>query len=230
MKNSKRKPVAKGDEAVGDFIIRKSVFHVDADGKPGSQVIDVRFNSGTLMFSAMLPDHVTTHNGTVVDREITGDTATGVIETYEIRCEEYSRWRLSVDAPTQLWIGIYSMAGEFAKSAFGFTQCVGIGFTPVKRLPSGDMVQVLDDGSLGGPVGSKGHTFQPVLIDDTPEHRAKVQALAASIQRAADILAGLRFAADPGEYLMAIREDWQPQAPVQGELPLEPVVDEDDEL
>ena len=230
MTTSKNKPVAKGDETVGDFFVRKTVFHVDADGKPGSQVIDVRFNSGTLMFSAMLPDHVTTHNGTVVDREITGDTATGVIETYEIRCEEYSRWRLSVDAPTQLWIGIYSMAGEFAKIAFGFMQACGIGFTPVKVLSNGDMVQVLDDGSLGGPCGSKGGTFKPVLIEDTPEHRAKVQALAVSIQRAADILVGLRTAANPGEYLMAIREDWQPQTPVQGELPLEPVADEDDEL
>jgi hypothetical protein len=217
--------------ASNNFVIRKSVFHADEDGKPGSQVIDVTFNAETLLFSATLPDHVTSYNGTVIDKGVTGDTAQGVIETYEIRCDEYSNWRLSVNVPTQLWIGIYSMAGEFARQMFGFTNCCGIGATPVKMLPNGQMVQVLDDGSLGAPCGSKGGTFQPVLIDDTPDHRAKVQTLAASIQRASDILAGLRIAADPGEYLMAIREDWQQQqTPVQGELPLEPVVDEDEEL
>jgi hypothetical protein len=216
--------------ASNNFVIRKSVFHADEDGKHGAQVIDVTFNSETLLFSATLPDHVASYNGTVIDKEITGDTAQGVIETYEIRCDEYSRWRLSVNAPQQLWIEIYSMAGDFARQMFDFTYCCGIGATAVKMLPDGQMVRVLDDGSFGGPVGSKGGTFQPVLIDDTPEHRAKVQTLAASIQRAADILTGLRTAANPGEYLMAIREDWQQQAPVQGELPIEPIVGEDDEL
>ena len=48
----------------------------------------------------------------------------------------------------------------------------------------------------------------PVLIADKPEHRAKVASLAASIQQAADILAGLNTAVDPAEYLMQIRYDF----------------------
>jgi hypothetical protein len=229
MTTSKRKAAAGNAEAVGDFTIRKSVFHCDEDGKPGSQIIDVRFNTGTLLFSAMLPAHVANYNGMTIDLEITGDTAQGVIETYEIRCDEYSRWRLAIDAPTQLWIGTYSMAGEFAKSTFGFTHACGIGATPVKALQNGQMIEVRDDGSLGNPVGNKGGSM-PVLIADKPEHRAKVASLAASIQQAADILAGLRTAANPAEYLMSIRSDWKPNEPVQGELPLVVAEPDDDDL
>lgn len=187
MTTSKRKAAADNAETVGDFAIRKSVFHCDEDGKPGSQIIDVRFNTGTLLFSAMLPAHVANYNGMTIYPEIMGDTAQGVIETYETLCDEYSRWRLAIDAPTQLWIGTYSMAGEFAKSTFGFTHACGIGATPVKALPNGQMIEARDDGSLGNPVGNKGGSM-PVLIAYKPEHRAKVASLAASIQRAADIL------------------------------------------
>jgi hypothetical protein len=208
------------------FTIKKSVFHANEDGTSGSQIIDVTFNADTMLFSAMLPAHVANYNGNEIDPELTGDTAQGVIETYEIRCDEYSRWRLSIGVPTQLWIGIYSMSGEFAKQTFGFTHCCGIGATPVKALPDGRMIAVREDGMLGGPVGSKGSVFQPVLIADTPEHRAKVQALADSIQRAADILADLRIAADPAAYLMQISDDWAPPKPVQATLPFDapPVV------
>ena len=212
-----------------NFTIRKSVFHCDEDGKPGSQIIDVTFNGDTLLFSAVLPAHAASYNGTTIDAEITGDTAQGVIETYEIRCDEYSRWRLAVAVPTRLWIGIYGTAGEFAQTTFGFTNVCGIGATPVKVPASGQMVEVLDDGSIGNAVGNQGASM-PVLIADTPEHRAKVASLAASIQRAADILAGLRIAADPAEYLMAIRDDWTPNEPVRGELSLEVVPPEDDDL
>jgi hypothetical protein len=229
MTTSKRKAAADNAETVGDFAIRKSVFHCDEDGKPGSQIIDVRFNTGTLLFSAMLPAHVANYNGMTIDPEIMGDTAQGVIETYETLCDEYSRWRLAIDAPTQLWIGTYSMAGEFAKSTFGFTHACGIGATPVKALPNGQMIEARDDGSLGNPVGNKGGSM-PVLIADKPEHRAKVASLAASIQQAADILAGLNTAVDPAEYLMSIRSDWEPNEPVQGELPLVVADPDDDDL
>ena len=229
MTTSKRKAAAGNAEDVGDFTIRKSVFHCDEDGKPGSQIIDVRFNTGTLLFSAMLPAHVANYNGMTIDPEIMGDTAQGVIETYETLCDEYSRWRLAIDAPTQLWIGTYSTADEFTKSTFGFTHACGIGATPVKALPNGQMIEARDDGSLGNPVGNKGGSM-PVLIADTPEHRAKVASLAASIQQAADILAGLRTAANPAEYLMSIRSDWKPNEPVQGELPLVVAEPDDDDL
>ena len=212
-----------------NFTIRKSVFHCDEDGKPGSQIIDVTFNADTMLFSATLPAYVAKYNATEIDREITGDTAQGVIETYEIRCDEYSRWRLAVAMPTRLWIGIYGTAGEFAKTMFGFTNVCGIGATSVKVPASGQMFEVLDDGSIGNAVGNQGASM-PVLIADTPEHRAKVASLAASIQRAADILTGIRIAADPAEYLMAIRDDWTPNEPVQDELPLEVVPPEDDDL
>jgi len=96
MTTSKRKAAADNAETVGDFAIRKSVFHCDEDGKPGSQIIDVRFNTGTLLFSAMLPAHVANYNGMTIDPEIMGDTAQGVIETYETLCDEYSRWRLAI--------------------------------------------------------------------------------------------------------------------------------------
>ena len=121
------------------------------------------------------------------------------------------------------------MAGEFAKSTFGFTHACGIGATPVKALPNGQMIEARDDGSLGNPVGNKGGSM-PVLIADTPEHRAKVTSLAASIQRAADILVGLNTAANPAEYLMSIRSDWEPNEPVQGELPLVVADPDDDDL
>lgn len=212
-----------------NFTIRKSVFHCDEDGKPGSQIIDVTFNADTLLFSAKLPAHVAKYQCTTIDVEITGDTAQGVIETYEIRCDEYGRWRLAIAVPTRLWIGIYSVPGDFAKTTLGFTNACGIGATPVKVLASGQMFEALNDGSIGNAVGDQGASM-PVLIADTPEHRAKVASLAASIQRAADILAGLRIAADPAEYLMAIRDDWTPNEPVQGELPLEVVRPEDDDL
>jgi hypothetical protein len=91
------------------------------------------------------------------------------------------------------------------------------------------MIEARDDGSLGNPVGNKGGSM-PVLIADTPEHRAKVASLAASIQRAVDILVGLNTAANPAEYLMSIRSDWKPNEPVQGELPLVVADLDDDDL
>jgi hypothetical protein len=217
-----------------NFTIKKSVFHANEDGTSGSQIIDVTFNAESMVFSVMLPPHVADYNGNAMDPEISGDTAQGVIETYEVRCDEYSRWRLSIGLPTQLWIGVYLTAGDFAKQTFGFTHVCGIGASPVKVLPDGGMIEVRDDGSLGNPVGSKGSVFQPVLIEDKPDHRAKVQALAQSIQQAADILAGLRIAVDPAAYLMQISETWAPPAPFQAALPFDPPVvkatDDDDEL
>lgn len=202
-----------------NFIIKKSVFHANEDGTSGSQIIDVAFDDQTMLFSAVLPAHVAKYNGNEIDREISGDTAQGVIETYEIRCDEYSRWRLAINVPTQLWIGMHITVGDFARETFGFTQVCGIGATPVKVLPDGKMLRVLDDGSLSTPVGSTGSVLQPVLIEDTPQHRAKVEELANSIQVADRILAGLRIAVDPAQYLMQIRNDWALPAPVQGELP-----------
>ena len=230
MTTSKRKAAADNAETVGDFAIRKSVFHCDEDGKPGSQIIDVRFNTGTLLFSAMLPAHVANYGGTTIDPEIMGDTATGVIETYEIRCDEYSRWRLAIDAPTQLLVNIAYKGSDLAPiSVWRHMKVCGIGLIPVKVLPNGQMIEARDDGSLGNPVGNKGGSM-PVLIADTPEHRAKVTSLAASIQRAADILVGLNTAANPAEYLMSIRSDWKPNEPVQGELPLVVADPDDDDL
>jgi hypothetical protein len=215
---------------MSNFTIRKTVVHCDEDGKMGSKTIGVKFNADTLLFSAVLPVYVAKYNDIACD--VTGDTATGVIETYETCCDEYSRQRLLSDVPTQLLVTVYSLIGDFSKGELGLTRglihCCGIGAVPVKVLPNGHVMHVRYDGSASEMIGKKNDNT--ILIDDTPEHRAKVQSLAASIQRAADILAGLRTAANPGEYLMAIREDWQPQPPVQGELPLEPVVNEDDEL
>jgi hypothetical protein len=212
--------------------IRKSVAHACEDGTETTKVIDVQFDKDTLMFSAELPEYVAKHNGNMIDpMTVVSDTGNGAISIYEIRCAEYSRWRLGMNAPTQLWIGTFTGASDFVRTAFGFSSVCGIGATPVKVLPDGQMVAVLDDGSIGGPVGSKASATQPVLVDDTPEHRAKVQQLADSIQRAADILTALNLASNPTDYLMAIGDDWR-QAPVpkQAELDLKPVVDEDDEL
>ena len=215
---------------VSKFTIRKSVSHVDEDGTMGATVIDVRFDEDTMMFTADLPPYVAAMTSPKCSNPIVEETAREVIDTYEVCCDEYSRWDAGSKAPTRLWIGTYVNAGDFARSAFGFTAACGIGATPVKVLPNGQMLAVLDDGSLGGPVGPKGSVHQPVVIDDTPEHREKVQRLAGSIQRAADILTGLGMAANPDEYLMAISDNWQSPAPKQLKLDLNPVVTEDDEL
>ena len=213
------------------FTIRKSVTHSTEDGTLGTKVIDVFLDEDTMMFSANLPSYVAAMSSlSKCVSPIVEDTARAVIDTYEVCCEEYSRWEAGKQAPTQLWIGTYTSAGDFARTAFGFTAACGIGATPVKVLPNDQMLAVLDDGSLGGPVGPKGGALQPVVVADTPEIRAKVKSLADSIQRAADILNGLGLAANPVGYLMAIGDNWQSPAPKQLALDLKPVVTDDDEL
>lgn len=211
--------------------IRKSVTHSTEDGTLGTKVIDVFLDEDTMMFSAHLPPYVAEMTSAKCISPIVEDTARDVISTYEVCCEEYSRWEAGKRAPTQLWIGTYTSVGDFARTAFGFTAACGIGATPVKVLPNDQMLAVLDDGSLGGPVGPKGGALQPVVVADTPEIRAKVKSLADSIQRAADILNGLGLAANPVGYLMAIGDNWQqPPLAKQAELDLKPVVTDDDEL
>ena len=212
--------------------IRKSVTHSTEDGTLGTKVIDVFLDEDTTLFSAHLPSYVAAMSSlSKCINPIVEDTAKAVVDTYEVCCEEYSRWEAGKQAPTQLWIGTYTSAGDFARTAFGFTAACGIGATPVKVLPNDQMLAVLDDGSLGGPVGPKGGARMPVVVADTPEIRAKVKSLADSIQRAADILDGLGLAANPVGYLMAIGDNWQqPPLAKQLALDLKPVVTDDDEL
>lgn len=192
-------------------IIKKSVFHVAEDGTAQTAVQKIVFDpeDPEHLFRLELPSYVAKHFN--LKSSLLNSPSVGpLVEKYERYCDEYSRWRLSMNAPWLLWLQVESTPVAFAM------QSIGLGMELVKAMPDGTMCTFEDDGTIGKTYSTAGK----ILIPDTPEHRLKAAQLVDSIRAAAKILTGLQETATPAEYLMEISETWG-QEPAQMELPLD---------
>lgn len=164
------------------------------------------------------------------------ESADAAASYYGELADRYSRWKLSLNGEKCLMLGVMLGPGNFTSDVFCVDSLIGLGLREVTRLSDGSIN--LRDGTPVPLVKD----IKPILLPDTPEVRAKVNALVASIHDAGTLIAGLRL---PGtldgaaEYLLSISDNWTRPEPVQVELPLEtpaaekpktPVVDDDDEL
>lgn len=205
----------------GAVVIKKSVFHANADGTTETKVIGVNYHIESDVFEIELPQHLAEYRmggGTL--QQLRDDTAGGVVSKYEVLCENYSRWRLSLNGERMLWVGTHAKVCEFAQSVFGIDASVALGIKQVSRYTDkahGDSIVVIDE--AGNPKGETTPVAlaNPILIADTPENRAKVQSLIDSIATAAAVIEGARTADDPAAYIQAINDRWSVE-PVQPDL------------
>ena len=204
----------------GTVVIKKSVFHANADGTTETKVIGVNYHTESDVFEIELPEHLAEYRtgpGNNTLRQLRDSTAAQVIAKYEDISETYSRWRLSLNGERMLWVGTHAKVSEFAQSVFGIDTSVALGIKQVSRFTDkthGDSIVVIDD--EGNPRGdvTPVSLANPILIADTPENRAKVQSLIDSIATAAAVIDGARNAADPAAYIQAINDRWSVE-PVQ---------------
>jgi len=192
-------------------IIKKSVFHVAEDGTASTQVQKILFDpeDPDHLFRLELPSYVAKHFN--LESSLLNSPSVGpLVEKYERYCDEYSRWRLSMNAPWMLWLQVESTPVALAM------QSIALGMELVKLMPDGTMCTFNDDGTMGQTFSTAGK----IIIPDTPEHRLKAAQLVDSIRAASHILTGLQETATPAEYLMKISETWG-QEPAQMELPLD---------
>lgn len=223
-------------------VATRTVFHVNEDGTSGSTSVDVMLASDASLFYIDLPKYLHHKDGENTIMRVVGEKLADAIYQYEAVCEEYSRRTLVRNSGKPvLWLGTMLTAPTFTSEAFGIQSLFGLGLQSVVQLPDGKMVD-----SAGEIVGMS--AIPPILLPDTTEVRMKVSRLIKSIDTAAEIIGGIRTAADPVAYLMAIPEstvDASGQAssvasPKQIELSLEvasddnpapnPPVEDDEEL
>lgn len=194
-------------------IIKKSIFHVLEDGTSATEVRKIVFDpeDPDHLFRLELPGYVAKHFN--LESSLLMSPSVGpLVEKYERYCDEYSRWRLSMNAPWLLWLQVESTPVSFAM------QSIGLGMELVKAMPDGTICTFEDDGTIGKTYSTVGK----IIIPDSPEHRLKATQLVDSIRAASQILTGLQNAADPMKYLMEISETWGQEPPAaQMELPLE---------
>lgn len=207
----------------GTVIIKKSVFHANADGTTETKVIGVNYHTESDVFEIELPQHLAEYrtgpgNNTLL--QLRDSTAAQAIAKYEDISENYSRWRLSLNGQRMLWVGTHAKVSEFAQSVFGIDASVALGIKVVSRYTDkthGDSIVVIDD--EGNPRGDLTPVAlaNPILIPDTQENRAKVQSLIDSIATAAAVIEGARHVDDPAAYIQAINDRWSVE-PVQPDL------------
>lgn len=198
----------------GTVVIKKSVFHANADGTTETKVIGVNYHTESDVFEIELPQHLAEYrmgSGNNTLRQLRDSTAAQVVAKYENISETYSIWRLSLNGERMLSVGTSPTISKFAQSVFGIDASVALGIRLVSRYTDkrhGDSIVVLDDD--GNPCGDVTPVAlaNPILIPDTPENRAKVQSLIDSIATAAALIEGARNAADPAAYIHAINDRW----------------------
>ncbi len=232
MATKKRKP-----------LFQRTVFHAYEDGTTGQRVADV-FMTDEGQFEIGLLDYLRYKDGDVLRTTVTAAALADCIIDYEKISEDYSRRILTRDSGKRvLWMGVMLGVPSFTAEAFGVQSLLALGMQSVRQLPDNTMVD--EDGVIVGMSGVPA----PILLPDTPEVREKIDRLAKSIDTAAEIIGGIRTAADPVAYLLSIPEstvDASVQAsggvtdPKQIELSLEvasddnpapnPPVEDDEEL
>lgn len=174
------------------------MFHALENGNTMTTPISVYLVPEACVFRIELPMYLRTANK---DNIIQPSVAEAAAE-YEQLCEDYSRRILTRDSGKRvLWMGAMLGAPSFTSEVFGVQSLLGLGMQSVRQLPDGSMVDA--DGVV---VGLTGATNAPILLPDAPEVREKIARLAKSIDTAAEIIGGIRTAADPVAYLLSIPE------------------------
>lgn len=208
------------------------VFHSDANGITSEQDTTITFIPPK-SFGITIPKHFLSMPGEWRSTD-NFQSAEDAASHYGELSDRYSRWKLSLNGEKCLMLGVMLGVGNFAKDVFNVESLIGLGLREVTRLADGS-VNMRD----GTPVALT-QNIKPILLPDTPEVRAKVNSLVASIDGASQLIAGMRL---PGtldgaaEYLLSINDNWTRPDPVQTELALEngaapatSVAQDDDEL
>ncbi len=223
-------------------VATRNVFHSNQDGKTVTREAEVFLDSDCKFF-IQLPSYMHYQDGDVLRTTVNAAALTDCVIDYEKASEDYSRRILTRDSGKRvLWMGAILAAPNFTAEAFGVQSLLALGVQPVRQLPDGSMVD--EDGVIVGVSG-----MERIILPDSPEVREKIARLAKSIDTAAEIIGGIRTAADPVAYLLSIPEstvDASGQAsgcvtdPKQIELSLEvasddnpapnPPVEDDEEL
>lgn len=180
-------------------VATRTVFHVNEDGTSGKADVAVTLTDDCL-FRIDLPGYMHYLDGEITRTHVASERLTDAISQYEAVCDEYSRRTLVRNSGKPvLWLGAMLTVPTFAGEAFGIQSLFGLGLQAVVQLPDGKMVD-----STGEIVGMS--AIPPILLPDTTEVRLKVARLIKSIDTAAEIIGGIRTAADPVAYLLSIPE------------------------
>lgn len=170
---------------------------VNADGSIVETQLAVGLRVGSKNFVADLPPYVSKSG------QVENESLQKLIESFESACDAYSRRKLAspvlmvleINAPDtdkEVWL---DAAPRFIIGGF-----VG-----------GWVHEVTNDGGIGRRLWVVNRN-EFVYVPNTPELRAKVEQLQASICTAAGILHGLTICENPEQYLLNISNDWQPSA------------------
>lgn len=191
-------------------VLTQYAFHAFEDGSTAQEPVTCFYDAVREDFVVFLPAYM---RGICEATTARGKSPVAATLSYEANCEHYSRTTLFAKSGVRkLAVPLRALPSDAARANYGISAQVAMGMCTVAVLPSSDdddvsLIQVDDDGKLGKAFNTE---QEMVLIDDTPEHRAKLQALIDSINTAAQQLMELCNDASPAAYLAAIH--WGPQS------------------
>ena len=198
------------------FTFNREAFHANEDGTTRHAAVSVLFDPERETFSIFgapaYLDVVISQADYELPSFMHAETVSKCVDHYGTVCEKYSAWRLAQRAePNMLWIGRQHKRRTegMARDIFGLDAQVGIGMRRVGKFTdkeSGEIVVFDESGKLALDLMNEARRehLLPIIVPDTPEIRAKVEALVRSVQLAADLLQGMADAADPVAYLTAL--------------------------
>lgn len=201
------------DVGVSSVLLFRQAMHANEDGIVSAQEVAFTFDPTWATFTAEQPKHYT---AIVSENDWCGSgpyfpSLDLAVAKYEELSDRYSKWRLRQRAePNMLWIGrMSSSPSGFAVQYLGVNATLGIGMQRVGKFTdteSGELVLFNEDGTLAlGLVRNAEREKMPIIVvPDTPEIRAKVEAMVESIKTARALLDGIADAPDPVAYLLAM--------------------------
>lgn len=178
------------------FTFKYETFTVAEDGTGSQMDVSVEFNVAAGTFSVELPRWVAVAakmNSAIIRDHALGD----LLDAYEKACEAYQRNRLA--GKRVLVVDAMGDSDPMPGETAGY---VGLSYDPDVLMENGTLGRFKIPG-----------TFQ--IIADTPENRAKLDAIIASIRQAGDLMEGLRTCGNPEEYLQQIEFFDQPKVAIE---------------
>lgn len=183
--------------------LQRESFHIHEDGTAGREHLSVSWYEDDL-FRIQLPSYIST--ALKLDPFVEADTPAGAIEAYEAACEHYSALKLADLGAPKLMIRLAWTTRPEELAAVGMSARTGVEYTS----KDGELkfMEKNEDGSFNQALSLVDGC---IVLPATPDLIAKTEELKASIRRADEILAGLKTAADPAAYLLAIQFESKPK-------------------
>lgn len=187
----------------------RDMMTVTEDGIVQQEAIEITFDEYALGFMINLPSYV--REARNCEPTVHDTNASAAIERYEDLCDQYSRLTLAKKADPMLLINVQGYPHRLVTGAVAT-----LGYSQAFRHIDNDGVACLfirckDD----APFVREASDAPGRLVKDTPEMRAALDRVIASVDQADALLRGLMETDDPEQYLEKLLQEFTPAVDIR---------------